>query len=470
MRLALVTPPFNLLKEGYGTKKYSKYGAYPPLGIGYIGAVLENAGVDVIIIDSQAQLLNKEQIVMKLAEFHADAVGISAVTACADSACDLAGFIKDKLHIVVFMGGPHPTCFPETIYRDVKNIDFLVLGEGEVTVLEILRVIDNKNKWSTVDGICFLDKDKNLVRTKNRNGIDDLDTILPPARHLYNNSLYHPIPNLYRQLPATNMVTSRGCPYGRCAFCYQAGKIGQRYRRHSPGRIINEIKDLIKLYGIREIAFWDDNFVVNHSWVKKFCNMLIEEKLSITWSCYSRVDMVNREILDILAKAGCWSIFYGLESGVQRLLDLVDKGITLAQSETAIRLTHEAGIETRGSFMLALPGENPSFAKKTIDFAIKLNLDSAQFLATYPEYGTKLYEKAMPAGKFMKYHGRHGVTYVPEGYKNAFEVRKMIKYAYLRFYLRPTFFLKYIKKIRNLNDFLKFFEGFKMILGITHNK
>ena len=266
------------------------------------------------------------------------------------------------------------------------------------------------------------------------------------------------------------MITSRGCPYGRCAFCYQAGKVGQRYRRHSPERIVSEIKDLTKTYNIREIAFWDDNFVINHSWVKQFCNILIEEKLHITWSCYSRVDTVNKDILDILAKAGCWSIFYGLESGVQELLDIVDKGITLNQSLTAIKLTHEAGIETRGSFMLALPGENPKLAKKTIDFAIRLNLDSAQFLATYPEYGTKLYERAMLKGQFMKYRGMHGVTYVPEGYKDASEVKKMIKLAYIRFYLRSAFFLKYLKRIKNWKDFMKFFEGFKMILGITSNK
>ena len=137
MKIALVTPPYNLLKDGYGAKKYSKYGAYPPLGIGYVGAALENTGFDVKIIDSQSQLLNREQIVIQLAEFHAEAVGISAVTACADSACDLAAFIKDKLRIIVFMGGPHPTCFPEAIYNNVKSIDFLVLGEGEITTLEV---------------------------------------------------------------------------------------------------------------------------------------------------------------------------------------------------------------------------------------------------------------------------------------------------------------------------------------------
>jgi len=466
MKISLVTPPYNLYKEGYGTKIYSKYGAYPPLGIGYIAAALEKNGHLVRIIDAQSALLDMSSILEEVSNFNSEAVGISAVTACANLSYELALFLKKKLNIPVFMGGPHPTCFPEAVFEAVKDIDFLVLGEGEETINEIINSINDKEKWHNIDGICFLGKDANFIRTNPRKAVDDLDKISPPARHLYDNNLYRPIPNLYRQLPATNMITSRGCPYGRCAFCYEAGRMGQRYRRHSPERIVYEIKELQNQNGIKEIAFWDDNFVVNREWVRRFCTLLIEEKLNITWSCYSRVDMVDEEMLTFLAKAGCWSIFYGLESGVQELLDIVDKGITLQQSQKAIRMTHEVGIESRGSFMLALPGENPELAKKTIDFAIGLDLDSVQFLATYPEYGTKLYDKAVTAGKFMEYKGRHGVTYVPEGYRNAEEVKRVIRMAYLKFYLRPIFFLKYLKRIKNWRDFLRYFEGSKMVIGI----
>ncbi|MBL7129833.1 MAG: cobalamin-dependent protein [Candidatus Omnitrophica bacterium] len=470
MRITLVTPPYNLLKEGYGTKMYSKYASYPPLGIGYIAAALEKTSHKVKIVDSQAALLNNEQILSEIYKFGSDAVGISAVTACANSACELAIFLKKKLNIPVIMGGPHPTCFPEAVYKKAKDIDLLVVGEGEETIKEIISVIDCKDRWKNIDGICFLDGDHNFIMTNRREPIDDLDKIEPPARHLYNNEFYHPIPNLHLQLPATNMITSRGCPYAKCAFCYQAGRMKQRYRRHSPERIIGEIGNLVKQYGIKEVAFWDDNFIVSKDWIKKFCGLLIEKRLNLSWSCYSRVDMVSKEALDMVGRAGCWSIFYGLESGAQELLDIINKGITLEQSRSAVKWAHQAGIETRGSFMLALPGENPQLAKKTIDFAIQLNLDSAQFLATYPEYGTKLYDKAVGTGQFMDYKGRHAVTYVPEGYKSAGEVKKVIKNAYLRFYLRPSFFLKYIRRIKSWKDFLKYLEGFRMVLGIaTHN-
>lgn len=466
MRIALATPSYNLMEEGYGTKKYSKFGAYPPLGLGYIASALEKAGHTVKIIDAQSAQYNKHDILKEVKEFNSEAFGISSVTANSKSACEIINYIKKELNIFTFMGGAHSTCFSDLIYQEGTLADCLVIGEGERTIIEVINSINNKNKWKEIDGICFLDENKKIIKTNKRILDLDLDLIDPPARHLFNNDLYHPIPNLYRQLPATNMITSRGCPYGRCAFCYEAGKMGHKYRRHSPERIIREIENLAKDWGIKEIAFWDDNFIVNKDWVSKFCNLLKTKKLNISWSCYSRVDMVSKEILETIADAGCWSIFYGLESGVQDLLDIVDKGITLEQSRRAIQWTHEAGIETRGSFMLALPGENPQKAKQTIKFAIDLNLDSAQFLATYPEFGTKLYDKAMLAGKFLEYKGRHGVTYVPSGYKNADEVKKIVNSAYRRFYLRPSFFLKYIKRIKSIKDLSRFYDGFKMVVGI----
>jgi len=470
MRIALVTPPYNLLEEGYGTKMYSRHCAYPPLGIGYVASGLEGAGHDIRIIDGQSALMGNAAIGEAVRGFGAEAVGISAVTACADSACKLATFLKKKLAIPVFMGGAHPTCFPEAVYERTREIDFLVIGEGERTAVEMAALIGQKAEWKNVDGICFLDDADNFIRTGRRGPVGDLDEIAPPARHLYDSRLYRPIPNLYRQLPATNMITSRGCPYARCAFCYESGRMKQPYRRHSPERVIAEIKELVRTRGIREIAFWDDNFIARNDWAKRFCELLIAEKLGITWSAYSRVDMVDKETLSLLARAGCWSIFYGLESGSQELLDVIDKGITLEQGRSAVRWTHEAGIQTRGSFMLALPGENPGLAKKTVDFAIELDLDSAQFLTTYPEYGTKLYDKAASKGQFMEYRGRHGVTYVPEGYRDADEVEKAMRRAYTRFYLRPSFCLKYLRRIKTREDFFKFFEGFKMILGITGSK
>ena len=453
VRIALVTPPYNLMRD-YGKKKYSKYGGFPPLGIGYVAAALEKAGHAVKIIDSQATYLDNEQILAEIRKFGGQVLGISAVNACAKSARDLAKFIKGKTDMRVVMGGPHPTCFPELVYDEVADIDFLVTGEGEATMTEMMNLLDHKERWGDVDGICFKNSQGKLIKTREREPSGNLDDISPPARHLYDYSLYHPIPNLYRQLPAINMITSRGCPYGKCTFCYVGGKI-KHYRRHSPERIISEIKDLIAEYGMKEITFWDDSFVVNKEWVRKFCNLLKEEKLDLSWSCYSRANLVDKEILEIMAGAGCWSIFYGLESGVQKLLDAIEKGITLEQSRRAIKWSHEAGIETRGSFMLALPGENPDLANETINFAIELDLDSVQFTATYPEFGTKLYDDAMTAGKFMEYKSRHSVTYVPEGYKDADEVRRFIRRAYLKFYIRPSLFMKYIRKIKKWEDFME---------------
>ena len=191
--------------------------------------------------------------------------------------------------------------------------------------------------------------------------------------------------------------------------------------------------------------------------------------MNLVWSCYGRVDTASKEILKEVASAGCWSVFYGLESGNQDLLDFITKGITLEQTKETIKWTHKLGMESRGSFMLALPGETPKKAMKTINFAIEIDLDYAQFFPTYPEYGTKLYELARKKGKIIKgYHGRTKAAYIPEGYKGAKEVEYYIKLAYKKFYFRPYYVWKRLKGIRSFEDIKRYYEGFKFMIGLTH--
>ena len=177
---------------------------------------------------------------------------------------------------------------------------------------------------------------------------------------------------------------------------------------------------------------------------------------------------MSEEMLRLVSENGCWSIFYGIESGNQDLLDKLNKGIKLEQIEKTISLTHKYGIETRGSFMLAIPGETKEKAIKTIKFAIELDLDYAQFLPTYPEYGTKLYEVALKEGKLNEnYYGRKKAAYIPDGYKNAEEIEKMINLAYKKFYFRPKYILKTLKKIKSIDDIKKYAEGLWFMIGMS---
>lgn len=465
MKIALIAPPFNLFTQGYGTKFNIRYGHLLPLGMAYIGAVLESKHHTVKIIDAPPLALDIGGIIYMLKNFNADIIGISVLTSTSPITRELVIEIRKNFSATpIILGGPHITCFPREVLEEYKEVDCIVIGEGEHTVAELLDVFFEKEKWKNIKGIGFKDSN-NIVITPQRPYIDDLDSIPKPARHLFDNNLYCALPNQYIKKPNTVMLTSRGCPF-KCTFCFQGGKFGPKFRRHSVDRVISEIKDLQSNYNIKEITFWDDIFTLNKKWVFEFCDRLTKERINIAWTCLGRINTITKELLEKMAEAGCWSIFYGIETGNQELLDVINKGFTLDECRRVVKWTHEAGIETRGSFMLALPGETPEMAQKTIDFAIELDLTYAQFLPTYPEPGTVLYEKAVEKGKFIKYEGRTKAAYVPEGYKNPQEVESMVRSAYRQFYLRPGYFMKHLKKLHRIEDMKRYYNGFKFALGL----
>lgn len=465
MRLVLATPPFNLFKDGYGTKRSIKKGHMPPLGIGYLSSVTLKEGIDTYIVDPSPLGMDLEETVDMIAGFRPDVVGISTLTATNVSALGLAGMLKKKLGVTVIVGGPHATCYPEEIMESCEGVDYVVSGEGEKVIIELLERIRKKESPRGLNGVTFREGGS-IIPNGKANIEKDLDNIEMPAYRLYKNEFYSPLPYSYRALPATGMVTSRGCPYSKCAFCYSAGKMKAQYRRNSPARVVNDIKSLVRGFGIKEILFYDDNFLFNEKWVAEFCDRLKKDGIDISWSCAGRADTVNSEMLKTARSAGCWTVFYGFESGIQRLLDTIRKGITLEEIRRAVRWTHEAGLETRGSFMLALPGETAGEALETIRFAIDLDLDYAQFHATFTDPGTELFEIAKTKGRVEFYRGMNKATFIPDGYKDGAEVERLVRLAYRRFYFRPGYVMKRLASIRSFSDLSRYAEGFLFVKGL----
>ncbi len=207
---------------------------------------------------------------------------------------------------------------------------------------------------------------------------------------------------------------------------------------------------------------------MNEQWLSEFCGLLDKEDIHIPWSANGRVNTISKSMLVRAKKAGLWNIFFGFETGNEDLLLRIKKGATLEQAKQAAKWTNELGIDTRGSFILALPGETPAKALKTIAFAKELGITYAQFLPVYPEWGTELYEDALHSGQIMSlYKSRTGVTYIPSGYKDAREVRAMQKRAYRSFYFRPAYFWKHLKRLRNWDTIKQYFEALKYILGVS---
>jgi len=467
MKITFVTPPYDIIRNAYGSRSGISYGNMPPLGILYMAAEVRKHGHEVQLVDAASSKIGYEDILRKIKEFGSDIVGISTMTPSARSAYDLIHFIKGKLDLPIVLGGVHVNTYKETIFDDIKDVDLLCIGEGERTIVDILKAYDQGLGLSEVKGIAYRDTKGKVVVTQPRDLAMDLDSLALPARDLLDNSLYRLLPLSFKREPVTSMITSRGCPYGKCSFCFQAGNKAFKYRRHSPEYVLREIEETIIPNGIKEIAFWDDYFLINSKWIDRFCELI--EKHDLAWTCYGYVKTATRDMLKRIKSAGCWAVLYGLESGDQGLLDVINKGITIEDSIRAVRMTHEEGLDTRATFMIALPGETPALAKKTINFAIKLNLTMVNFMPTFPEEGTKLYDIAKEKGRISKYRSRAKAVYVPDGYRDEKEVENMLGYAYFRYYFRIGFIFKHLKRIRSLADIKHYYSAMKFLLGLLSN-
>lgn len=471
MKLVLINPPFDLFKEGYGTKKPIRKGFLPPLGIGYVAGAAKKGGHDVSIIDSPVLGYDINQTTQSVLGLRPDVIGIYSLTCTIGKAEALAKALKEVTKAPIILGGPHATCFPEESLKGCSYIDHVVIGEGESVINPLLKALKEGMPLSGIKGVASRAVREDCAAGIVNNGkaipVSNLDEIDRPPRDLYPNDLYTPLPHAYRQLPASSVITARGCPYSKCKFCFGAGKMKDRFRRHSVKRVIEEVEELYNKYGTREFVFLDDVFLFNENWIIPFCEELKNRDLKITWSCAARVDLITKRILTAAKGSGCWGVFYGLESGVQELLDIINKGTTVEEAAKAIKWTHEAGLESRGSFMVGLPGETPDLFKKTVQFAIDLDLTFAQFTATFPDPGTELYDIAMKVGKVGPYLGMNKATYVPDGYKGPEEVEEMVRMAYKRFYIRPGYVLKSMGYIRSVTDLKRYVEGLFFLLGLT---
>jgi len=470
MKILLLTPPFDLMKKGYGSKRKIRAGFFPPLGLGYLASPLLLKGHKVRIVDSSPLDYTNDDIGREVKKFGPDLIGVSAVTAMADEAYSLMNFLKENWpKLPVVFGGSHANCFPDAAFKEVPQLDMVGYGEGEKIFEEIVDYYnDNRKLPHDVLGTLVRLEDGSVRINPPAPFALDLDKISAPAHHLYDYKIYRPLPLQYKRLPAANLIASRGCPWRKCSFCFQAGQAGQMYRRHSPERVVDEIKTLVKVHNVREIAFWDDNFLINEDWINKFCDLLDQTGIKVPWSAVARVNTVTKSMLTRAKKSGLWNIFFGVESGNQDLLDRIHKGTTLDQIREAISWTHELNIDTRGSFILALPGETPEKALNTIKFACELDLTYAQFLPAHPEWGTELYADAIKSGRIVPtYQGRTTATYIPDGYKDAEEVMNMCHLAYRKFYFRPSYIWKHLRRLKDPSKVKQYFDAVNYIFGVS---
>jgi len=324
----------------------------------------------------------------------------------------------------------------------------------------LVKYIKRGYSLKKIHGISYR-KNGKIVHTPERPFIEDLDNLPFPAWHLFPLAKYHPPPHWTIKLPALPLLSSRGCPYS-CTFCSLITQ-GKRHRVRSPKNVVDEIEFDVSEYGTKEIMFWDATFPLNKKIGEKICKEIIKRGLhkEIVWLSEARVDRVDKDLLTLMKKSGCRRVAYGIESAVQRILNNVKKGFTIEQAETAVRLTRKIGLETIGYFMLGLPGETEQTALATIEFAKRIDPDFSKFNLTVPYPGSQLFNEAVKGGALnsrnwddfssLSGYSDYEPVYVPKN-MTAEKLKKIQRDAMRKFYLRPRKMLRYICKMRSIQD------------------
>jgi radical SAM superfamily enzyme YgiQ (UPF0313 family) len=301
-----------------------------------------------------------------------------------------------------------------------------------------------------------------------KNFIENLDSLPIPSRELIDMKKYSA--HLKTQnTPATTIMTSRGCPF-QCIYCSKP-ITGSKLRSVSPENVIKEIEHLINNYGIKEIIFYDDSFTLDRERAIKICDLIIQKNIRIKWQCETRVNLVDEGLLKKMKQAGCATIAYGIESGSNRVLNILKKGITTEQIKTAVGMTKKAGIQTIGYFMLGIPGETEKEITQTINFAKSLSLDFAQFAIATAYPGTELYQMAKEQNKLTNDWSKsiYALGGKPTVSLSEIDIDKLYKYAkkaYHEFYFRPKYILNRIKKIKSPKNLIYNLRGLKTLIKI----
>ena len=474
--ILLINPPSSVA-ERYGKENLGEIGGdLIPLGMASLTAHIREKGYGVGVLDCPTLKIDNKKVYEIIVQKDPAIIGFSSTTYALSRAIELAKEIRIKLpNKLTVIGGSHANVAGIETANDYDVFDIIAYGmDGEYILHDIVKKFSeknyNRNQFMTdftmlenIKGIIYK-KNNMTIRNLPRENIKNLDELPLPARDLFPMERYKPLPNQYKKLPLTNMVVIRGCPYF-CTFCDQSGTGA---RRRSPQKVIEEIKQCIEKFGIKEISFWDDTMSYHKKWMKEFLDLLIKENLDLCWSCYAAVNTVDENLLKLMRKAGCWNIFYGYETAIDDLAKNIQtnkKNRDFEKMKQVARWTKEAGIEVRGSFLIGLPGETPELAKKTIQNAIDLDPDYAQFTLVCPYPGTKL-AKEIGEGKWGKFVSHNleeyqcwNVTWLPDGYKSVEELKNMERYAFRKFYLRPGYIIKRIMKIRSFEDVKRYIKG-----------
>ena len=443
----------------------------PPIGLLYLAASCRKHGLDTHIIDADALGLGMNEAAERTFSKAPRFVGLSANTLTIFGAASLA----EKLHeldpgIFTIVGGAHISSCPEETMQRFANFDAGVIGEGEQTVVELADAVAAGKDLDEVPGIIYRSGD-GIRKTRPREYIKNLDDLPMPAWDLLPSyKAYKPSSTRFSRPPVGSIITSRGCP-GECTFCDRS-VFGRVWRGHGAGYVLEMMRENIRRHGIRSLVINDDTFVVNRKRLIRICEGMTEEKLNLSWACSARIDEMTLEKLQLMKRAGCFQVAYGLESGSQKILELMKKKVFPDRMREVIEDTRRVGIRSKGYFIIGHPGETVETILETIEFALSAPIDDAQFTFLTPFPGTEVYHMAKDSGRIVDDWQKMSLwetVFVPEGL--TVEMMKSLQAdAFRKFYFRPRVIGSYARLALSspsfsrslLEDFLSFL---KFIVG-----
>jgi radical SAM superfamily enzyme YgiQ (UPF0313 family) len=468
MRCALVIPSW-VPEDIFSSKTASSQINYwQPLGTLYVAAVLQRAGHEVKFLNGA--FMTHREILDGIRGFAPAFVGLYSTTFGWKKAKETARDIKaiSGGHVFVCAGGPYPIAVQERCLADSGDIDAAVTGEGEFATLEIIDRLLAGRGMEGVAGVVYRDG-LDIIKNPSRPLISDLDSLPFPARELLGDTnLYIPPPATYRRKPVAVLMTSRGCTR-HCIYCFQIDKertSGIRYR--SVKNVMGEIEHCLR-QGYREIKFIDDTLAADYDRAMNIAREIKRRKLDFAWFASACVNQVDKPLLKAFREAGCWAILFGAESGVQKNLNAIRKGATLEQIRSAVGAAKEAGIKVSTPFMFGIPGETFEEGLQTIEFAIDLDPDMANFHAITPFPGTYLYDNLEKYGTISEeltdftYQGAAFIPYT----MTRDEILKLRQIAFRRFYGRPSFMLNRLLELRTPHDFVVALKGLRSLFWIA---
>jgi magnesium-protoporphyrin IX monomethyl ester (oxidative) cyclase len=464
-KVFLLFPPVRLYRE---TMKL----VFPPLGVGYIAAVIRNE-VDVRIMDAVAEGFyhevdldedflmygsSYEDILRRISDYKPDIVGItclfSSVFPVVREVCRRVKALAPD--ILTITGGTYPSFLAEELLQKEPNLDMIALGEGEYTMRDLIRALRSGADLSSIDGLAFKDDGKVRLSPK-KNLIENLDEIPFPARDLLPMDLYPGIivPHSFsaKHKMNTPMITSRGCP-AKCSFCSSSKFWGYKFRWRSAGNVLDEIGELVSRYGIKEIQFEDDNFTANKKRAKEVFRGIIERGYKISFNMPNGIAVwtMDEEMIHLMKEAGCYEVTLAFESGCQEVLDkIIKKPLDLEKARETTRLIHKAGIRTNAFYIFGFPGETREQMQETFRFARKVKTNMAYFFIANPLPGTELYERAKSEGLLPEDFNFENLTFTKYIYRPKFfdprEIERMagrefLKYNFFSFFRHPLVIFK----------------------------